>query len=723
MKILRFFAALLLLSICIPAFAGEIIPQPKRYEKKSGSFTILTSTKIAHSPALRPLADYLAEYLPLATLEQSNGGEGNILLSVNENLGKEAYTLEVTAKGILIEGGSEAGVFYGIETLLQMLPAKVYTRQAELPFVVCACKVEDEPHFSYRGFMLDVSRTWIDAEGVKEFIENLAHHKINKLHIHLTDDEGWRIEIKSHPELTEVGGYRGVGSPVAGRYGRWQEHYGGYYTQEQMREIIEFAALRNVEIIPEIDLPGHSHNLARVRPDVLCNFTPDMEASLGYDTRSALCVSKEENYKFLEEVFSELAELFPSKYIHIGGDEVVTSQWKSCPDCQALSKAHNMQSGAELQEYFMNRLSKYIVSLGKKPCVWNEAINAGTLTKEAVVYGWESVDACRKATREGYATIVMPGHYFYFDMRQSAREPGHNWAAIFDASKVLSFDLEEQGFTSDEMKNVAGIQASFFSELYISHLEDSSDYLQYQTYPRICSLSEVAWCGKGGEWDEFNGRLINAHYDRMLAMGIDFRLALPTVKYADGVLTATTADRTDIYYSIVGEEGEHKYTAPIKTDKPARYLFHSRRGGACSGNIAVEGYYTTLKPAVKITSSIEESKRNPYSNAEGYSKQARTARTCKDGDWILYTFEEPVVCRRLEIPTGYAHLPRLLFNAGYIEVSYDGENFERVGDLKLGAGVIDAPKKAIKAVRIVCTESGNGAEDVIVRAPNIYPVL
>jgi hexosaminidase len=382
-----------------------------------------------------------------------------------------------------------------------------------------------------------------------------------------------------------------------------------------------------------------------------------------------------------------------------------------------------MQSGAELQEYFMNRLSKFIVSLGKHPCVWNEAINAGTLTKEAVVYGWESVDACRKATREGYSTIVMPGHYFYFDMRQSQREPGHNWAAIFDASKVLAFDFEKEGFTAEEMKNVAGIQASFFSELYISHLEDESDYLQYQTYPRICSLSEVAWCGKGGEWQEFNSRLTNAHNDRMLAMGIDFRLAPPVVKYEDGVLTATNSDRSHIYYNIDGESGSHNYVGPIKTDKPAKYVFYSKQGGARSGNVAVEAHYTMLQPKVTITSSIEASEKNPYSNAEGYKRQARTARACKDGDWILYTFDEPVVCRKIEVPTGYSHLPRLLFNAGYVEVSYDGEKFERVGDLHLGAGVVDAPKKAVKAVRIVCTESGNGADEVIVRAPNVYPVF
>jgi hexosaminidase len=280
-----------------------------------------------------------------------------------------------------------------------------------LPVAVGYCRVEDAPKFAYRGFMLDVCRTWIEPDEVKKFIENLSHHKINKLHLHLSDDEGWRIEIKSHPELCEVGGYRGAGSPVAARYGKWDERYGGYFTQEQMREIVEYAEVRNIEIIPEIDLPGHSLTLARVYPDVLCNYTPDLKALDGYDTRNVLCVAKDSNYTLLEDVFREMSDIFPSKWIHIGGDEVGMSQWNKCPDCKALMEGKNMDGNA-LQAYFMNRVAKIIEKYGKKPCVWNEAIDSGTLTKDAMVYGWENVAECRKATSMGYPTVVMPGAYF-----------------------------------------------------------------------------------------------------------------------------------------------------------------------------------------------------------------------------------------------------------------------------------------------------------------------
>ena len=458
-----------------------------------------------------------------------------------------------------------------------------------------------------------------------------------------------------------------------------------------------------------------------MRPEVLCNYTPGLKASDGYDTRSVLCVAKEENYALLEDVIRELSELFPSPYIHIGGDEVSTSQWERCPDCQALMRREGMSEARELQDYFTRRVAAIVEKYCKHPGVWNEAARGNALPQGALVYGWESVKACQDATSKGYRTVVMPGEYFYFDMRQSRREEGHDWAAIFDAKKPLSFGFEK--FPDEQMEHVAGVQASFFSEAYISRLEYDYDFLYYQTYPRICALSEVAWCGRGAEWEEFYARLKNSHYSRMVAMGIDFRLFPPTVNYKDGVLTASTDDRSHIYYTIIGEQGEQLYTQPIRTDHPERYAFLTRSGGAHSPEAGVAKRFSRLQPKVKITSSITESERFPYSNAEGYGRISRTSRTGRDGDWILYTFEQAVECRRLEVRTGNLQLPRYIFNAGYMEVSYDGKTFTRVGELKCGGAAIDNPKRAIKAVRVVCTESGNGADFVTVQEPMVFPIF
>ena len=720
--------AALLAVLCGPvaAVAENIVPAPRDYEKRNGVFTILTTTKITHYPELRSLAKYLAEYLPLSVREYNGEAGGDIVLRLNKNLADEEYRLTVAPEGIVVEGGAYGGAFNGVETLLQLLPAKVYSGDMPLPAMVGCCVVADAPRFAYRGFMLDVCRTWMTADEVKRFVSVLAHHKINKLHLHLSDDEGWRVEILSHPELAEVGGFRGSDSPVAAIYGKWGERYGGYYTQQELRDIVEYAAVRNIEIIPEIDLPGHSRDMARVMPEVLCDYAPSLSLSNGYDTRNVLCAAKESNYALLKDILGEVASIFPSPYLHIGGDEVDFSQWMSCPDCKALMQAEGMAGGEELQSYFMGRVAAIIEGLGKVPCVWNEAVAGGRFTRASQVYGWESIAAARKAAADGYPTVVMPGQYFYFDMRQSRREDGHIWAAIFDARQCYSFDFEEQGFTADEMRNVLGVEASFFSELYLSHRDMEPDYLYYMTYPRICSLSEVGWCDGSRSWDDFYGRLTAGHYSRLAAMGVGFRLFPPKVAYADGVLTASTDDRSRLYYTVIGEdEGtEHEYTGPIATDKPQLYAFRSRFGGAVSPEAGVEARFRMSQPKVAVTSSIPPSTKYPYTNAASYDGRiAYTGRTCMAGDWILFTFEEPVRCRRMEIRTGYVQLPRNIFEEGYMEVSEDGETFRRVCDLENGIGVVDNPRHAIKAVRVVSTKDGNGAAFVTLQSPWVYPVL
>ena len=725
-RFLTLLTTLCVVAVPLAAVADNIVPEPRSYEKRNGVFTILTTTKITHYPELRSLAKYLAEFLPLPVREYNGEVGGDIVLRLNKNLAEEEYRLTVAPEGIVIEGGAYGGAFNGVETLLQLLPAKVYAGTLPMPAMVGCCEVADAPRFAYRGFMLDVSRTWMTAGEVKDFIAALAHHKINKLHLHLTDDEGWRVEILSHPELAEVGGFRGGDSPVAAIYGKWDERYGGYYTQQELREIVDYAAVRNVEIIPEIDLPGHSRDLARVMPEVLCNYSPSLSLSNGYDTRNVLCAAKESNYELLKDVLGEIASIFPSRYIHIGGDEVDFSQWMSCPDCKALMEAEGLADGEQLQARFMGRVASIVESLGKVPCVWNEAVAGGRFTRNSQVYGWESVAAARKAAADGYPTVVMPGQYFYFDMRQSRREDGHIWAAIFDARQCYSFDFAEQGFTADEMRNVQGVEASFFSEVYLSHRDMEPDYLYYMTYPRICSLSEIGWCGDGRVWSDMYERLKAGHYSRLAARGVGFRLFPPKVSYADGVLTASTDDRSRLYYTVVGEDGgtEHEYAGPIATDKPQLYAFRSRFGEAVSPEAGVEERFRMAQPKVTVTSSIPPSTKYPYTNAASYDGRiAYTGRTCMNGDWILFTFDEPVRCRRMEIRTGYVQLPRNIFEQGYMEVSSDGETFRRVCDLENGIGAINNPDHAIKAVRVVCTKDGNGAAFVTLQSPWVYPLL
>lgn len=711
--------AMMVTCVAVVAQNVSIVPTPSKMVASDGVYVVDGSTTIgADEESLWPIVEYASQEIGLG---KSRKGP-DIRLFIDENLAEEEYRLTVATDGASIAGGGYGGVFNGVTTFMQLLPAEVYDGGLSSSAEVMCCEIEDRPRFSHRGFMLDVCRTWIDKEAVKEFIDLLAYHKINSLRLHLTDDEAWRIEIKSHPELAEVGGFRGGDSPIWPRYGKWNERWGGYYTQDDMREIIAYAAVRNIEVVPEIDLPGHSLCMATIHPEILCDYTPSTTASFGYDGRSAFCASREENHELLAEILGEVCALFPSEYIHIGGDEVDMSQWRRCPNCRALMAENGMSTTAELQQYFMSRLMAILETYGKKTAVWNEATEGGALDANTLVYGWEGVKECREVARS-YRTVVMPGQYFYFDMKQSPREPGHDWAAIFDWSKVYGFTPSALGFTSEEIANVVGVEGSFFSEAYVSRNPESADYLHYQTFPRIVALAEVAWkSGNVRDEKSFYEQLV-VHYDRLDAMGVAYRLMPPRVEYADGVLTATTDDGSDIFYRREPMAVEMLYTSPITTDSPSHYSFVSRRGTASSPEAAVDGYFKTITPAFDITSSMTDRERYAFDKAEGYGRLARTTRAADVGDWVMFTFDKPVECRRMKVATGNFQLPRFIFENGYVEVSYDGLTFERVGELECGMYYIEYPARPIKAVRITCTSRGNGAGWVSIQPPTIWPKL
>lgn len=724
---LRF--ALLLAATLSGLLNARSQPTPARQTARQGTCTVTPETWICCDAALAPLADYLRLYINVETCSHRMSPDEAIVLSTDPSLGGEAYRLSVGPQRIEIAGGAYGGVFNGIQALLRLLPAEVYAGTCRLPVRIACTEIEDAPRFAYRGMMLDVARTWIGKDAVKRYIDLLSYHNINKLHLHLSDDEGWRIEIRSHPELTGIGGFRGGDSPVRAVYGKWGEKYGGYFTQDDMRELIAYAALRNIGIIPEIDLPGHSRNIASVHPEIRCNYPPDTVSTNGYDYRSAWCVAREENYALLEDILAEICALFPSEYIHVGGDEVDFSQWERCPDCLALMKSRGMESPAQLEDLFMERMAAILKAHGKRPAVWNEAVRTGTFTRDCRVHGWESVRACLDATAKGYRTVVMPGEYFYFDMRQTPHEDGHDWAAIFDARKVLGFDFAAKGFGAEHMRNVIGIQGTFFSEAYVSHEPEKPDYLDYMCFPRICALARIAWSGNEEGWEAYYEELKDKHYDRMAAMGIRFRLFPPKVRYVgpeaggkNGCLEVTTDDASEIFYMLDGESAEHRYTGPLRTDRPHRYRFFTRYKTARSPMVADRSFYRTLAPALTITTSMGESTKFPCTNASTYRGLSRTRRACRQGDWVLYVFEKPVSCREMYLQTGNRQLPKTILTTGYAEVSYDGQEFVRAGELEKGSITL-RPQRPVKAVRLVSTCDDNGTPYVTIQPPVVKPIL
>ena len=704
--------------------AVAIVPQPLSVTKNNTNFVVNSTTQIVcGAEELKPIVSYALEYLKVGGEVEVAPKSNYISLSLDKSLAEEEYKLSVSNESVQIVAGGYGGAFNGVQTLFQLMPSTVYTKQMSLPVEVLGCEVADKPKFAYRGFMLDVARTFMTKDNVLRYIDYIAYHKINKLHWHLTDSQGWRIEIKSHPELTEIGGYRGGDSKITSYLGKWDEKYGGFYTQEEIREVVAYATARNIEVIPEIDLPGHSQALLRVHPEMLCNYTNDeLDENGNYDNRDVICATKESNYVILEEILSEVCALFPSSFFHIGGDEVRMAQWKTCPDCSAWLKKNGYTDGYKLEDMFISRIQAILAKYGKTPAVWNEAAFGGGLDKKARVHGWKSPQVCKQVMEKGYPTIFMPQQFFYLDMAQSKQEPGAIWGGQFDVRKVYSFDFAKEGFTPEEVACVEGFEAPYWSEVFLSQGGDKSiDFIEYQTFPRLCALAELGW-GKngGGEWEEFHKRLYTCHYDRMADMGLNFRITPPSVKYEEGKLSIEKIDNGTIYYRVDGSSKVCKYKGAISTDKPGKYAFWCEYRGLKSPEVAHSSRYKTIKPKIKLTSSMPEDPKRGYARIADYYHNIRTTRTCHKGDWILYEFEEPVVCRQIEFFTGGYHVANRLIQKGYLEISEDGKNFKRVADLEYGIAKLYNPGP-IKAARIVAEDIAVGQSTIVIGAPKIYP--
>lgn len=684
---------------------AEIMPRPTKMVHHDGVFEINKATTLCYDESLQKVADILCDYVPFAKRGAECCAANAVRLAVDTSLGKEAYTLKIDESGVTIKGGAYAGVLYGVQSLLQLLPYEVFTKSVNLPLAVQYVEIEDSPRFPYRGMMMDMSSDYYTMEELKELLDIFAMHKLNVCHVHFIDNGSFRMEIKSHPELAEKGGFRGGDSPIKTHHNFYNYKWGGYYTQEQMRELIQYAADRNIEMIPEVDVPGHSHAIARVRPDILCNYTPDLDKTNGYDARDVWCAAKEENYVLLEDIIREIAELFPSQYIHIGGDEVKFHIWEKCPDCQALAKKRGVKMGPEYQDIFMERVRAIVKKYGKIPAVWDEAIDGGKLSKETIVYAWRNIKWTYETTKKGYPTIVIPGESFYFDTRQSDSEVGHNWSPPFDVKHIVDWDFDRLGFTKEQIANIIGVEAAYWGsgrlnwEHYFTEgfATDEMSYYNYMSYPRFSAFAEIGWCHNKRSWDEFS-RFMNESFGHTLsALGLEHRLEPPTVKVEGEQLTATVDDGSTLYYEDIRSGKSKKYSAPLSVEDAKYTLFYSRRGMGISKKIGAEAYYAELHPKYDVTASFNLTYGKKHPAREHY--KWISDRAAKRGDWVLYTFAEPLECYSVEVRTGYTHTTGWMIPEAVVEVSYDGTTFEKVGELWYGNATIRS-ERPIHAIRL-----------------------
>ncbi len=475
----------------------DIIPQPQSVElaEKGGSFALTQGSTVSYSAKddekmqknAQFLCDYLQEAVGLKLNAQADAKRAAITLSLGlKNENPEAYTLSVTKKGITIQGASPAGVFYGIQTLRKIVGVEP-AETLQLPYAT----INDAPRFGYRGVHLDVSRHFFPVEFIKEFIDILALHGCNNLHWHLTDDQGWRFEVKALPELAKKGSIRK--QTVIGHnlniYDEQEYGRGMYYTQEQCRELVKYAAERNINIIPEIDLPGHMVAALHVMPELGCTGGPYDVWCIWGVSADVLCAGNPKVMEFLKTVLSEVADVFPSPYIHIGGDESPRDRWKTCPKCQAKMKELGLKHEAELQTYINKELETFLAAKGRRLIGWDETLEGG-LSENALVMSWRGNAGGIQAARQKHQVIMTPNGECYFDYYQlkGRHDQPMGIGGYLPVSRVYQLEPQPNELTEEEKPYIIGVQCNLWTEYVVS-----SEQVEFMLLPRLSAMSEVQW--------------------------------------------------------------------------------------------------------------------------------------------------------------------------------------------------------------------------------------
>ena len=521
------FAKSLLVTLCLLAMVVQansnqpaVIPRPEKMELLDGKYTVGPKTAIVVEPKTRAVGEYLTKLLRVPTgfdLEIRNASpsselENNIILRIvpgKEHLGSEGYILKVLKDRVFIEATTETGVFYGVQTLRQLLPAAV---ESEWPTVgvdwdVPCVKIADKPRYSWRGLMLDPGHNFLDKDHLNRYINTMALYKMNRLHLHLTDFN-WAIEIKKYPELTDLKNR----TPITNR---WRRTYGkctyGFYTQNEMREVIAYAAARHVTIIPEIEVPAHATCALTCYPELSCpnwRFKVEPAERCYWDYRTNYCAGNDKAFEFLENVLSEIIEIFPSPIIHIGGDERRGGNWRRCPLCQARIKAEGLKDEDELQSYFIDRIEKFLASRGKRIIGWSEIVDGG-LTPGATVQSWLGPKYAVHAANKGHDVVMSTNRFCYLDYQS------------LPLKKCYSFEPTPPGLKPGMEKHIIGLETCLWG--YPQHRHDEL------LFPRLCAIAEVGWSPKDARnWDDFQTR-IKSHDRRLDEIGINCSRRKPSI--------------------------------------------------------------------------------------------------------------------------------------------------------------------------------------------------
>ena len=688
-----------------------ILPRPQQVDRQQGEYVMRGEQTVAFpdsSAGAHTVFRYLSEALRPAgiSLKQvAPEAKASIRWSFSDQLAEEAYTLTITPEAISIcSNPSAKGLFYGVQSLLQLLPPSAWdTKQKPAEsYQLPAMNLTDAPRFAYRGAMMDVGRNFLPKEAVLKMLDLMAFYKLNRFHFHLTDDQGWRIEIKKYPRLTEKGAYRKQTQVGHCDYYFPRRYDGiekrGFYTQDEIREIVRYAADRFITVIPEIEMPGHSSAALACYPELSCGLGKTYVVRDYYDVFDEVYCPKEHTFRFLEDVLTEVIDLFPSHYIHIGGDECPKKAWKKCSHCQALMKQLNLPDESALQSWFIHRIEKFVNSRGRDIIGWDEILEGG-LAPRATVMSWRGEAGGIEAARQQHSVIMTPGEYCYFDFYQE--DPEEAPLAIggyLPLDKVYSYNPLPGELTAEEQKYIIGVQANIWGE-YIQ----TPDYFEYMTFPRLIAMSEVQWTQPERKDFASFARRLDREFERLGYRGVNACRHFYNVLIEGGwkeekknfeVDLHTLCPDADIRYAIgdsVITPSSARYEHPIVLTEEATVYAQAFRQGKPLGNVTrrtfavnkATGCRYACTPAAEWEYTQEDT--GLTDGVRGYAKNLRCwGRLGQDTARVTLTLHQTDTLREVRFasvwrPANELWPPR----AVRVSVSTDGQQFTTVGEQAL----------------------------------------
>ncbi len=580
--------------------AIRIIPQPNEMQARPGKFVFSSCTRLQYDPvwrtAVEPLITKLKNAAAIDLLSKKACAKKSIIVvSIDKTIAdEEGYRLIIQPQKILLQAGTAAGIFYGVQSLLQLLPGAVEkdSVQKNVEWSVPCAEIHDQPRFAYRGIMLDVARHYMPIDFIKKLVDLMAMQKMNRLHLHLTDSQGWRFESKKYPKLTQIGAYR-KGTPLNATYDYnsrpGDSLYGGYYTQQQLRDLVQYAAARFITIVPEIEMPAHSMSALASYPELACVDSAGKAFAYPQQIQNEYC-TKDETFTFLDNVLEEVMDVFPGKYIHVAGDEASKANWKTCPYCRRRMKEEGLKNVEELQSYFIRRIEKFVNSKGRNIIGWDEILQGG-LAPNASVMSWTGIDGGIKAAQQHHQAVMTPEDYCYFDHYQSDA-PGEPVAfgGLTTLSTVYGYEPVPAALNTDEAKYIQGTQGNLWTE-YVPMPAKA----EYMIFPRALALAEVAWTQPAKKnFEDFTGRL-SAYLGRLDTYHVNYSKHMFDIKLntslnnneVTAIISGVTKDHA-VHYTLDGSipgEGSPVYTHPVIIQKNSTVIAAILRDGIVSDQV------------------------------------------------------------------------------------------------------------------------------------------